>query len=790
MTYEIFVDRIIDEDFPLIYAHVLATVDGNKAFLCEFSGLRLIPDWPLLSMPHLIEEDLLDKPIANYKGFKFGYESLINCALGNAVNAFGPEINYYNGVIRSPRLPGPPYHFMTRIQDYKVEPGNYKNKPYVVAEYDIPEGVWYFDENGRATMPYGVLMEVALQPCGWFSTFICQHDIKDKDLVFRNLDGNAIQHRDIFPSDKTIVTRTELTGVSIMGEIIIVKFDVVSTIEGEKVFTMDTVFGFFDTESMKHQKGLARTPEEDANVALENNHVVPLLTFPEAYFGASTASLPASKLLMIDRISAYYPKGGKYGKGYIKAEKDVRKSEWFFKAHFFQDPVQPGSLGIEAMIQLMQFYMLENKLHEKFKNSVFEPISLMDETEWHYRGQVTPEKKLISIDFDVKEIVEEENAVSVIGEARLWVDGLKIYHAPRIGMRIRENTDEHGSKNGGGQDNIPEVIPENLPYNNISLDAVGKGVIGELKERLLNEHWFNFTESVPDFFSDLRSGLTKQFVRNIVFEDYNAIKNLEGKPVMYLANHQTGVESGLFLSLINCISKLKGKAIAKAEHANTWIGQLSEFVNKRYKDNPPSSFITFNRSDPAHLLNVFARIYKDMQLDPFSLLVHVDGTRSEKANEKIKNVSSVLIDFAVKANMNIVPVRFCGGLPLEGDMKLEFPYQFGKQDYRIGTPIPYDKLLGKSLIERVDFIKEKINGLTGTGKDLPTLSDELFQKKVEHNISEYKMPLYLSVIYSVLKVMDGISEETKDFLEGINQLKNNPENVDKYKEVLSRFFKH
>ncbi len=436
VTYEIFVSEIIDGEYPTIYAHVLTTVDGNKAFLCEGLGLRLVPDWPLATMRHLIEEDVVGKPIANYKGFKFGYESLINCALGRPADAFGPDFNHYDGSDRSPRLPGPPYHFMTRIADYQLEPGNYKAKSFAVAEYDISEDVWYFRENGYKTMPYGVLMEVALQPCGWFSTFICQHDIKDKDLVFRNLDGKAIQHRPITPADKTIITRTDLTGVSIMGEIIIVKFDVVSTINDEPVFTMNTVFGFFDTGSMKTQKGLAITSEEKVNVSLASNVQVDLTSFPEKYFSASSACLPSSKLLMIDRIVAFYPEGGKHGKGYIKSEKDVEKSEWFFKVHFFQDPVQPGSLGIEAMVQLMQFYMLDQGFHAHLNNPVFEPIAIMEETEWHYRGQVTPDKKLISIDFEVREVLIEEQAITVMGESRLWVDGLKIYHAPNIGMRV------------------------------------------------------------------------------------------------------------------------------------------------------------------------------------------------------------------------------------------------------------------------------------------------------------------------------------------------------------------
>jgi 3-hydroxymyristoyl/3-hydroxydecanoyl-(acyl carrier protein) dehydratase len=61
---------------------------------------------------------------------------------------------------------------------------------------------------------------------------------------------------------------------------------------------------------------------------------------------------------MIDRITGYWPEGGNSGLGTLRAEKDVKADEWFFKAHFYQDPVQPGSLGIEALIQLVQFYML------------------------------------------------------------------------------------------------------------------------------------------------------------------------------------------------------------------------------------------------------------------------------------------------------------------------------------------------------------------------------------------------------------------------------------------------
>ena len=91
------------------------------------------------------------------------------------------------------------------------------------------------------------------------------------------------------------------------------------------------------------------------------------------------------------------------------------------------------------MLQLMQSFMLSQDMHQGFENPRFEPIFIASETEWHYRGQVTPEKDLITIDFECTESSNEPDDCWVVGAARLWADGLKIYHAPRIGMRIVED---------------------------------------------------------------------------------------------------------------------------------------------------------------------------------------------------------------------------------------------------------------------------------------------------------------------------------------------------------------
>ena len=74
-------------------------------------------------------------------------------------------------------------------------------------------------------------------------------------------------------------------------------------------------------------------------------------------FGAGNAQLPAPPMLMLDRIVTINEDGGEYGKGQIIAELDINPDLWFFDCHFKGDPVMPGCLGLDAMWQLVGFYL-------------------------------------------------------------------------------------------------------------------------------------------------------------------------------------------------------------------------------------------------------------------------------------------------------------------------------------------------------------------------------------------------------------------------------------------------
>ena len=120
------------------------------------------------------------------------------------------------------------------------------------------------------------------------------------------------------------------------------------------------------------------------------------------------APFPEKMLRMIDRVEAFVPDGGPNGLGFVQGAKTVDPSEWFFKAHFFQDPVMPGSLGIESMLQLLQFFMLEARLDEGLENPHFEPLAPGREIAWKYRGQVIPTARRVTVEMEIREVIRRQ----------------------------------------------------------------------------------------------------------------------------------------------------------------------------------------------------------------------------------------------------------------------------------------------------------------------------------------------------------------------------------------------
>ncbi|OBA75866.1 hypothetical protein A5641_23785 [Mycobacterium sp. 1554424.7] len=441
LVYEVFVREVIAGPEPTLFADLLCTVDGLPAFHCRRMGLKLSPGCPMDLGVKELEGYVEPKPVAEGHGIKFDYAAMLACAIAKPSLALGPLYEKFDTHRRVARLPGPPYHFMSRVTEVVGELGVAKPGAHVVAEYDVPSDAWYFAENkgsnAEQTMPNAVLMEIALQPCGWLGAYAgCPLDF-DVDLFFRNLDGTGIQHREITPSTGTLRIKAVLKNVAQAGGTIIVTFDGEISADDGIVYTFDTVFGYFRLEALQQQVGLPVSAQQRALLELAcDAPVVDLATRPAEFFGPG-ARLADPMLLMIDRITGRWPTAGAAGLGRWRAVKDINPAEWYFKAHFYRDPVQPGSLGIEMLLQLIQFAMLDLGFGEQAGPAArFEPVALHHAITWRYRGQIVPTNTQITAEIELTRIERDDAGILAVADASLWCDGIRIYSATNLGMRL------------------------------------------------------------------------------------------------------------------------------------------------------------------------------------------------------------------------------------------------------------------------------------------------------------------------------------------------------------------
>lgn len=149
-------------------------------------------------------------------------------------------------------------------------------------------------------------------------------------------------------------------------------------------------------------------------------------------FGPGNAQLPAPPMLMFDRIKSIADTGGTYGKGYIEAELDVDAALWFFQCHFIGDPVMPGCLGLDAMWQLVGFFLGWSGAPGRGR--------ALGVGEVKFSGQVTPAIKKLVYKISLKRVIMRKLVMGV-GDGVLEADGKPIYEAKdlRVGLFAAED---------------------------------------------------------------------------------------------------------------------------------------------------------------------------------------------------------------------------------------------------------------------------------------------------------------------------------------------------------------
>ena len=150
-------------------------------------------------------------------------------------------------------------------------------------------------------------------------------------------------------------------------------------------------------------------------------------------FGAGNAQLPLPPMLMFDRITSIGDAGGAHGKGHVYAELDVNPDLWFFGCHFKNDPVMPGCLGLDALWQMVGFFL--GWLGAPGRGRA------LGVGEMKMSGQVLPDAKLVQYGVELKRVLRSRLVLGV-GDGWLKVDGSTIYEAKDLKVGLFQATAE------------------------------------------------------------------------------------------------------------------------------------------------------------------------------------------------------------------------------------------------------------------------------------------------------------------------------------------------------------
>ncbi|MDD3146891.1 MAG: 1-acyl-sn-glycerol-3-phosphate acyltransferase [Candidatus Riflebacteria bacterium] len=323
----------------------------------------------------------------------------------------------------------------------------------------------------------------------------------------------------------------------------------------------------------------------------------------------------------------------------------------------------------------------------------------------------------------------------------------------------------------------------NLPFNHLSEDCLKDG---SLDWKRVRDCWVK-RASTRRFFHDLLGSLFGTFVRRVVVQNPDAFAAVANRPVIFLANHQIGLESPLFMALAYGMTGLPIQAVAKPDHVNAWLAFLLAFAQDSLGDGHPFRLMYFDRQNPQQLIDTL----KKAGPQEASLLVHVEGTRAAAANQPVTRLSSIFLDMAIDKNLPMVPVRFVGGLPTQAsEERFDFPYGNGKQDYLIGAPIMPGQLQKMPYGQRPRFIMDLINNLgPGKGEDTPLPPEQAFEAKTRFFLDTFGFPKMQAMLFAILQMIDDPCEETAQLVKAVQSGKVDPRNPE-IPPVLKNFLVH
>jgi len=446
LVYKLEIKEIGLTPHPYVIGDLEIISEGIVTVHFEDLGLQLREK----SNPRYLEQQAGIEISERSAGALMNEEDITTFALDDLSKCFGPEFSVYDGRTVS-RQPNTDLQLISRVLKIDGKRGDFSKPSTIVAEYDVPMDAWFYQQNSNNTMPYAILMEIALQPCGLLGAYLGSTlQFPDKNLYFRNLDGDG----ELFDlpngtdfRGKTITNKAVLVSAVALGGTILQNYTFELSLDGHIFYKGKSSFGFFPGDALASQVGLDNGEEvapwyENGQMASKDFMQIKL---DSLYGKMKLFKAPGSKphyrlaenqLNLLDKL-IIAKNQGQYGIGYIHATKFVKPYDWFFTCHFYQDPVMPGSLGVEAVLQAIQVFALQQDLGKDLRSPRFVQLA-NHKTTWKYRGQILRDVREMHLEVHIKTIEQKGDQLAIIVDAYVWNNNMRIYQITDLALGIGE----------------------------------------------------------------------------------------------------------------------------------------------------------------------------------------------------------------------------------------------------------------------------------------------------------------------------------------------------------------
>ncbi|MEH2395688.1 MAG: beta-ketoacyl synthase N-terminal-like domain-containing protein [Nostoc sp.] len=452
LIYQMEITEISLTPKPYVKCNVSIILHEKTIVYFQNLGLQLSEKNPenLIHTKHLVKSAPIKLKLKSPKPALLNEEQIQESCTGSLSKCFGSEYKIYDaGTVVVSRMPNTHLQLVHRVLEVQGQRHQLTKGSSIVTEYNVPLDPWYCRQNSSEAIPYSILMEIGLQPCGFLSAYLGTTLLyQNQSLCFRNLDGQGHLIKDIDIRGKTITNISKLLSSINMKGNILQKFEFKVACDGEVFYTGDASFGYFSPEALTNQIGLDRGQDVRPWYETKNN-----LKLPEIQIDLRTPK-SRNKYYQIQPYRPHYRLakyeldvlnelkiivgGGNYNQGYIYAQKEVKPTDWYFKCHFYLDPVMPGSLGVEAILQALQAYALHLDLGKQMKSPRFVPV--MDhQVVWKYRGQIPQTQTLMYLEVHISKIDVTEEKITLVGDASLWKPNLRIYEVKNVAICLVES---------------------------------------------------------------------------------------------------------------------------------------------------------------------------------------------------------------------------------------------------------------------------------------------------------------------------------------------------------------